>query len=107
MVNFFRKAWRGEERLWKVWWFVGAPLGILNAAVSIWLNEASETNSGMSSLFPLIAWLILVAAYFAWCHMALWCAKNVEIKAWEYLAKFLIIMGLIRYFIELKNMFLS
>ncbi|RQS15813.1 hypothetical protein [Burkholderia sp. Bp8998] len=29
MKNTFRNAWNGEERLWKVWWLIGVPLGLL------------------------------------------------------------------------------
>jgi hypothetical protein len=25
----FKRAWRGEEPLWKVWWLIGVPLNLL------------------------------------------------------------------------------
>lgn len=105
MIEFFRKAWRGEERLWKVWWLVGVPLGILGGAVSVWLEEASKPGSGMSSLFPTATFFALVAAYFAWCNMAWGCAKNVETKVWGTIAKVLIILGLMRFAIDLIKAF--
>jgi hypothetical protein len=90
------KAWRGEERFWKIWWFFGVPLQAAwwTAYFYFWSGTlAPET------LFLLTVWFWPVALYglaiFAvlfliWSVLAWRCASNVTNTLWANFARVLI-----------------
>ena len=95
-AGFWARAWRGEERLWKVWWYVGGPLAIAGAV----------TAKLVANPFLVLAvGVILLVAYVAWCGMAWRCAPNVDNKIWTLIARTLIVLGLLRTAIELFKVF--
>lgn len=100
-MNFLRRAWVGEERLWKVWWLLGMPLNVVTAVFSVWAEEPSVAATPASALVTLVGFFVIAAAYFAWCNMAWSCAKNVDNKAWTNIVKVFIVLGLLRFALEL------
>lgn len=95
-AGFWARAWRGEERLWKVWWYVGGPLTMAGAATAKLVADPF--------LVLAVAGALLVA-YFAWCYMAWRCAPNVDTKIWTPIARTLIVLGLLRTAVELIKVF--
>jgi hypothetical protein len=91
--EFLARAWRGEERLWKVWWLLGLPLGVLAAMLGVAITE--EYVAG-DSAFVLASTVVLFLAYIAWCGMAWRCAPNVDKKTWTPIARVIIVLGLLR-----------
>jgi hypothetical protein len=100
MISFLQRAWRGEERLWKVWWLLGTPLAMVNRAIFGLLEGLAEAEYSVSYGTWLGALVLSSATYFAWCNMAWGCAKNVDRKIWGHLAKLGIVLGILRMFIE-------
>ena len=113
MVEFFRKAWRGEEQLWKVLSLIVVILGVQVSLetlcvikcqipnVNVGFLEAFEPGigmSGMSALFPVAVFFIQIVIYIVWWTMLLRCAKNTNKKVYGIIAKLFIILGLVSFF---------
>ena len=85
----FSKAWRGEERLWKVWWLIGLLLLIPIGTITI-IARLPE--------LPVAVFITLlvtqVVLYFAWFRMAWTCAKNVNHIGWMYAARVVVVLKL-------------
>jgi hypothetical protein len=90
--GFWSRAWRGQERLWKIWWLVGVPLRIIGPILVAFI--ADEFGAG-SPFVVLIASLVLLVAYLAWCVMAWRNALNVENMIWASVARVIIVLGLL------------
>ncbi|BEH27446.1 Uncharacterised protein [Burkholderia pseudomallei] len=93
-----KRAWRGEERLWKVWWLLGMPLNLIGVAAAEWFQ-----SGGLSPALILGLFTIYSALYFAWCNAVWGCSKNVDNRLWMYVARVLVVLGLIRYFQEVAQ----
>ena len=78
---------------------------MMGLAVGILFERVPAFGAGMLSLIPFVTFLVLAAAYLAWCKMAWDCAKNVETKVWGTIAKVVIVLGLIRSAGELLRVF--
>ena len=81
-MEWVKRAWRGEERCWKVFWVYGFLGGIIWNIVSKSLN--SMTTSG----------LVLGVFYGAHIVYIIWqfvsqyrCAFNLEWRAWGYITR--------------------
>ena len=93
MINFLRQAWRGDARLWKVWWLLGLPLfAVLGGVAQTFFNETTN----ILPIFALLFYFVYIALYVGWCNMAWSCSKNVNTKVWGTIAKALIVLGLLR-----------
>tara|TARA_B100001964_G_C13824703_1_gene418867 strand:+ start:135 stop:479 length:345 start_codon:yes stop_codon:yes gene_type:complete len=104
--GFFRKSWDGEERLWKVWWLWGLPLGIVSAVVSVLIEDyADSSNNVTTSIISLLIYIFVIVLYLWWVGAAWRCVKNTNNKAWTLIAQFLIIVGLLRFAIEFISAF--
>jgi predicted outer membrane lipoprotein len=101
-AGFWARTWRGEERLWKVWWLVGVPLA---GAGAVFNAAASEKLIARYAL-PVLAFSVaLLVAYIAWCGMAWRCAPNVDTKIWTPIARIAIVLGLLRTTAEILKVF--
>jgi len=96
----FRKAWRGEERFWKVWWLLGVPIHL-----AWWFVYLDLWTSGVApeSFLLLTVWFwpgmlgvfaICSVLYLLWCTLAWRCAGNVDRRMWTVIARVLIGVGL-------------
>jgi hypothetical protein len=93
--NIFRKAWAGEERLWRVWWGLGIPLAAVANVHGAWLEVSAGSLSPAALVLSLLAFFIIMVAGLIWCYLAWRCAKNVDNTIWTVLAKVSIVAGLI------------
>ena len=107
MVDFFRKAWRGEAQLWKVLLLFWVPFGLHilyigvfqaptladSGAAIFW--KAFEDGLSKSTILPTAAYLIQLGVFAAYCGIVLRCAKNTEKKVYGTIATALIVLGLI------------
>ena len=77
------RAWRGEQRLWKVFWLYGVATSVTIVALYI-----VAFYDGRMALRQVL--LPCFAAYTAWILISVWrCAGNTNEKLWGTLARFL------------------
>lgn len=85
-MSFIKRAWRGEEKLWKVFWLYNVLGGLL---LNVFVYVIASVAFGL-----LIVGVIFWLAYLVWVLVSIWrCAFNVNAKFWGYLARIYIIMG--------------
>jgi len=85
VANFLRRYWRGEGRLWRVYWLYGVLGSVLLALIPGWMLQAGAVGSGW---FQLV--LIILAAYTVWIVVSVWrCAFNVENELYGHMARWL------------------
>lgn len=92
------KGWRGEERMWKVFWFYYVlfsfviviaymPKFILESQ-GVALSVTVHAAYSLTLLIVLVAWLV-------WIVVSLWrCAFNNEWRVWGYLVRGMLIVQL-------------
>ena len=81
-MSIINKAWRGEEKLWKIFW-----LGLLFLAFISALGKVLVQNLPPFALF----YGLFRLAYIIWWLVSLWrCAFNVSARFWGYLARALV-----------------
>jgi hypothetical protein len=85
-----RRACQGEEKLWRVWWQWGIPLGLLLNVLTV-LAEASRTANHPAAGDTID--IVKLLFFFAWCRLAWRCAKNTDRKIWSNLARLTILLG--------------
>ena len=79
---FVAQAWRGELKLWVVYWLYG---GITGIALGMIL--------GLLGL-PLLVTYLLMAPWAVWITVSIWrCAFNCSWRGWAYLARILALLG--------------
>jgi hypothetical protein len=78
------KAWRGEERFWKVWWLLGVPLQALWWTVwfDLWKSGLAPEHFVLIAVWFWPGALAVLTAFGAlfltWCMAAWRCAGNVD-----------------------------
>jgi hypothetical protein len=78
---FIAQCWRGEERLWKIFWVVGVGIAVIGkAALYFGSNKA-----------PMIWWILIFALAVpvkVWWIVSVWrCSKNTDKKTWTWLSR--------------------
>ena len=102
LAGFLARAWRGEERLWKVWWYLGGSVGIVFGLPNLAISEKLVTMA----LLLVLLWSILgLVAYFVLVVMAWRCSPNVDNKIWTPIARVAIVLGLLRMAISFGALF--
>ncbi|WP_225031023.1 hypothetical protein [Paraburkholderia sp. XV] len=89
-TNMFKRAWRGEEQLWKVWWLIGIPQSAVLAL--LWVNFLHKTPHSPAYLPAMVLYIVV---YFAWVRMAWLCASNVKRGIWTAVSYVLIVLGVL------------
>ncbi len=85
-----KRAWRGEEPLWKVFWVYGFLGGIVLGFV-----KAIIENSILGMPGIILYWIVYIA-YLIWNTVSQWrCAFNAGWRGWGYIVRALIILGLV------------
>jgi hypothetical protein len=80
------RAWRGEEPLWKVFWFHGVL--VCNILAVLYGTTLYAERAGLQQVL-----LVSIAAYTAWVLIAAWrCADNTQQSYWGVLARHLIVV---------------
>jgi hypothetical protein len=88
MYRTIRRAWRGRERLWKVWWLYGVPVLITEFLFTICVDTPYHglTATMSKGLLALVSVL--------WCIAAWRCARNTDSELWMFSARALITLHL-------------
>ena len=77
-------AWKGEEKLWKVFWLYNVLLGICFSKAFDFVPEESVSLT--------LILLALALIWTVWVMVSLWrCSFNTRWKGWGYLARALVI----------------
>jgi hypothetical protein len=86
------EARAGSEKLWKVWWLWGIPVGWTARALIIFAEIVREVGyGGWGDLLDVARLLI----YFGWARLAWRCAHNVQNRAWTPVSRFALGAGFI------------
>lgn len=90
-MEWIKRAWRGEARLWLVFWIYGVVFGIVFALARL----AVFAVIGKSIAIPFI---VIHSIYWIWLAVSQWrCAFNTEWKIWGYVVRILTLMGIVSY----------
>ncbi|RQH06638.1 hypothetical protein D1Y85_12255 [Paraburkholderia dinghuensis] len=82
----FKRAWNGQEPLWKVWWLIGVPLNLL--LIPLLAVLVTPKTPAMVYFGALVPYLLV---FFAWIRAAWICAPNVERRVWMILARVVLV----------------
>ena len=87
MYDFLRKYWKGEEKLWKVFWI----WTLIPHVIFHFLQESiGETSGGVNLI--LLMW-IPFGIYAVWILISLWrCSPNVGWSGFKVLARIFVIL---------------
>ena len=91
MIDIIKDCWRGEEKLWKVFWLYGVLLSIV---VKISVGTLAAINPSIAGII-LLSLMILNLPYLIWWLVSIWrCAFNVDVNFWGYLARIFALPGI-------------
>lgn len=80
------KAWKGEERAWKVFWIYSLVLGFL-------FEKLLEVIVKLDNGYLTILYAIVILVWIVWCSASMWkCAFNTNWKYWGYLTRGLMVL---------------
>lgn len=88
--RFVRRCWRGEERLWRVFWIIGVGASAVFQGLSY---AGTKFNAPM--IWWIVVVLVLAVPVEVWWTVSVWrCAANTNKKIWSVLSRtFAIIQG--------------
>lgn len=88
IMEWVKKAWRGEELCWKVFWVYGVLGGIVWNGAAIYLEDFFKANPPVKFTFVLFNFFYLV-----WLVVSTYrCAMNVGMKFFGYVARILALL---------------
>jgi hypothetical protein len=102
-MHWLKRAWQGEERLWKVFWiYVILAGGILDAIQQAGFSFLIKPNVHLSPLqvppWAIIVvglWMVFSILYIIWLSRALWkCSFNTRWRILGYAARIVFVLGL-------------
>ena len=86
-MNEIKAAWKGEVKLWKVFWLYNFILGSA-------LIYAMDYAGNFGLVVEIVVYLI-VLIWVVWIVVALWrCAFNASWKGWGYITRGLLVVCL-------------
>jgi hypothetical protein len=86
-----RRALSGEERLWKVWWLWGMPVGLATIALAVFAEMLRDAGwSGAGAGLDVLKLLV----YLIWFGAAWRCSGNVVNRTWTGIARAAIALAL-------------
>jgi hypothetical protein len=84
---FIVDAWKGRDRLWRVFWLYGVLTSALITGVFLWLISSDTAGFGLRQLL-----LAAFVPYTAWILVSVWrCAFNARNEVWGHIARALTI----------------
>lgn len=86
-ASLFKRAWNGQEPLWKVWWLMGVPLNLI--LIPLFAVLATPKIPAPLYLGALVPYLLI---FFAWTRAAWLCAPNVEHRVWMIIARVMLVL---------------
>lgn len=97
------KAWKGDEKLWKVFWIyhvlvsvsAGVAFQFIGAAYyQLRGNESLDFDPAGLAIF--IAGLIAASIWAVWCYVSLWrCALNTRWSGWGYIVRAYVVLQVV------------
>lgn len=92
ITSFGSNAYNGQERLRKVWWLCGIPLGLAVSALVIAAEELRYDDlHGWGNFLDAVPFVF----YFAWFRLAWRCSGNVDLPMWTLLSRAGLSLGLV------------
>jgi len=89
--TLLRRALNGEERLWKVWWFWGIPVGLATSALIVFAEMLRNAGwNGAGAGLDVLKLLV----YLTWFGAAWRCSGNVVNRTWTGIARAAIALAL-------------
>ena len=88
------RAFRGEEKLWKVWWLSGIPVALITGALWLAADRLRDLGTwawGWGDACDVARLLV----YLGWFHIAWRCSRNVQSASWTPLARGALLAGLV------------
>ena len=85
------RAWRGNERLWVVWWIYGGGIVVLLATL-VWLAPDPDSGRDLTQvitqgLFITTIGLLMEAIVIFWAVTVWRCAPNVANVMWTLITR--------------------
>lgn len=103
-MGFMKRAWRGEERLWRVFWLGAALFNLCWAILTLLLCTALFFGFKKALGLPVainaagIVYLLMTLSFQIWSWVAQWrCAWNVDWRAWGVIVRILVVLGVISF----------
>lgn len=87
-MELFKKAWRGEEQCWKVFWIYGIAGGVAWDCAAVGLQHEFMLSPPLKFTFALFNILYLIWAVVSTYR----CALNVGVKFFGYTARLLCLL---------------
>ena len=85
-------AHTGVERLWKVWWLWGIPVGWTTSGMIIFAEFIRAAGYwGCGDLIDVLRLLV----YFSWARLAWRCSHNVRNRRWTPVSRFALGAGFV------------
>ena len=96
-MSWFKRAWRGEAKLWQVFWFpwaLGLFLWLLSYLFPFVAEFLWRVASGNAGLVPFVLNMFFSLCVEIWAIVAIWrCAFNVRQQFWGYLARIWVVVA--------------
>jgi hypothetical protein len=96
-MDWFRRAWRGEVRLWKIFWLATGVVPLFSFyLLMVWPQRFYHTQIVRFSYYA-AAWMV----FSCWSLVPLWrCAPNTKWWVWTRLTRMFVVIvaGQILYF---------
>lgn len=90
ILLFIKLAWRGDLKLWQVFWIGKVGVSAALALISMALVSIFQ------SPFPALIYSCFMPFYLVFIFVSLWrCAPNTSNKFWMYLTRAYIVIGLL------------
>ena len=96
MINPLRptiqRARNGQEKLWKIWWILGIPVGWATSAFA--LGSEALRSAGYHGSGDLVD-VVKLLFYTFWFQLAWSCSRNVENWVWTPASRFALSAGFV------------
>jgi hypothetical protein len=77
-MEMLKRAWAGQEKLWKVWWLIGVPLWIAVNLLLAWIGSVTHLDTFAPPDVPYEFLFCVIGAscvaWFAWLVTVWRCA---------------------------------
>ncbi len=93
---FVFQAWRGELKLWEIFWLYG----LLSAFAFATILFLADDLLGI----PRAVLLLVYALYAIWITVSIWrCAFNCGWRGWAYLARASTLLGVVQVLVDVLS----
>ena len=92
MISFFKNAWKGEAKLWKVFWLMGLLLAAISIVFFLLLTPLMFI-SPYAYMGIFVAWIFVVNGFQLTANWR--CAFNCGWKGWGYIVRTFVVLGVI------------